>query len=475
MSNSAQSSAASRIAALLDENSFVEIGAGVTARNTDFNLTGEKTPSDGVITGYGTIDDRLVYVYSQDASVLGGTIGEMHAKKILRVYDLAMKMGAPVIGLLDSAGLRLEESTDALNAFGLLYRKMSLASGVIPQIAAVLGKCGGGLAVAAGLCDFVFMEKDAKLFVNSPNALAGNKTEDTASSKFQSESTGLADFVGTEAEVISNIRALVSMIPSNNEDEAPYADVTDDLNRVSADIENGAGDPAVLLSEISDGNVFCEVKAASAKDMVTGFIRLNGTTVGAVANRTVLFGEDGSEKETFSPALSAKGCEKAAKFISFCDAFAIPVLTVTNVSGFRADMHNEYRIAKAAAQLTFALANASVPKVNLITGSAFGSAYTIMNSQALGADMTYAWNDAKIGMMDAKLAAGIMYAGQDASVISEKAAAYEKEEESTEAAAKRGYVDTIIEPAESRKYLIGAFEMLYTKREDRPVKKHGSV
>ncbi len=228
MSNTAQSSAAKRIEALLDENSFVEIGKSVTARSTDFNLTEDKTPSDGVITGYGLIDDNLVYVYSQDASVLGGTIGEMHAKKICRLYDLAMKMGAPVIGLIDCAGVRLQESTDALNAFGELYRKMSLASGVIPQISAVLGQCGGGLAVAAGLSDFVFMDgKDGKLFVNAPNALAGNKTEDTASAAFQSEHTGLVDFVGTPDEIFAQIRALVPMLPANNSDEAPLSDVAD--------------------------------------------------------------------------------------------------------------------------------------------------------------------------------------------------------------------------------------------------------
>jgi len=475
MSNTAQSSAASRIAALLDENSFVEIGGHVTARNTDFNLTGEKTPSDGVITGYGTINDSLVYVYSQDASVLGGTIGEMHAKKIVRVYDLAMKMGAPVIGLIDCAGIRLQESADALDAFGQIYRRQALASGFIPQISAVLGSCGGGLAVMAGMSDFVFMEEKAKLFVNSPNALAGNKDEDTAGVQFQSESTGLADFTGTEDEVLAQIRALVSLLPSNNEDEAPFVEADDDLNRACENLAALSGDAAAVLGAISDDSIFCEVKAAAAREMVTGFIKLNGTTVGAVANRTAIYGEDGTAEEEFQPVLTAKGCEKAAKFISFCDAFSIPVLTLTNATGFKADRHNEYRIAKAAAALTYALANANVPKVNVITGSAYGSAYAIMNSQALGADMTYAWKDARIGMMDAKLAAGIMYADADAGTIAAKADEYAKEQESALAAAKRGYVDTIIDAEDTRKYVIGAFEMLYTKREDRPVKKHGTV
>ncbi len=476
MSNTVQSKAADRIAALLDESSFVEIGSLVTARSTDFNLTEEKAASDGVITGYGLVDGNLVYVYSQDASVLGGSIGEMHAKKIIRLYSLAMKMGAPVIGLLDSAGMRLQESTDALNAFGMLYRRMAFASGVIPQITAVLGNCGGGLAVAAGMSDFVFMEGDhAKLYVNSPNALAGNKDEDTASAKFQSEKSGLADFVGTEEEILSQIRSLVSILPANNEDEAPFTEVTDDLNRVCADIAGAVGDTSILLSQISDGNLFCEVKAASAREMVTGFIKLNGNTVGAIANRTEVYDEKGEKCADFKPLLTAKGCEKAASFVKFCDAFDIPVLTVTNATGFLADKHNEFRLAKAAAGLTYALADATVPKVNLIVGKAFGSAYTIMNSQALGADLTYAWEDALVGMMDAKLAAGIMYDGSDADTIAQKASEYEKLQESVGAAAQRGYVDTVIAPEDTRKMVIGAFEMLYTKTEEHPDKKHGTV
>ena len=222
MSSTAQNLASSRIAALLDENSFVEIGAAVTARATDFNMNNTDTPSDGVVTGYGVINDSLVYVYSQDASVLGGSMGEMHAKKITRIYDMAMKMGAPVIGLIDCAGLRLQEASDALNAFGELYLKQSLASGVVPQITAVFGNCGGGMAVASAMSDFTFMEsKNGKLFVNSPNALAGNDASkcDTSAAKFQSEEVGIVDVVAEEAELIAQIRELVSMLPANNEDD----------------------------------------------------------------------------------------------------------------------------------------------------------------------------------------------------------------------------------------------------------------
>ena len=478
MSNTAQSLAGKRIASLLDENSFVEIGGGVTARSTDFNMAQEKSASDGVVTGYGVIDGNLVYVYSQDASVLGGTIGEMHARKILNVYDLAMKMGAPVIGLVDCAGLRLQEATDALYAFGRIYRRQALASGVIPQITAIFGNCGGGLAVAAGMTDFTFMESSsAKLFVNSANSLKGNREDqnNTATAAFQSEEAGLADFTGTEEEIFAGIRSLIGMLPSNNEDDASYEDSADDLNRLCADLANAAGDTSILLSQIADDGAFVEVKSAYAKEMVTGFLRLNGQTVGAVANRTEVYSADGGKTEEFEPVLTVNGCAKAASFVKFCDAFSIPVLTLTNVTGFKADLETEKNIARAAAALTFAFVDATVPKVSVVIGKAYGNAYNIMNSKATGADMTFAWEQAQIGMMDARLAAQIMYDGADAKEINEKAAEYAAKQESAASAASRGYVDTIIAPEETRKYVIGAFEMLYTKREDRPVKKHGTV
>ena len=478
MSNTAQSLAGKRIASLLDENSFVEIGAGITARNTDFNMAKAETPADGVITGYGVINDKLVYVYSQDASVLGGTIGEMHAKKISGIYDMAMKMGAPVIGLIDCAGLRLQEATDAMNAFGDIYMKQTLASGVIPQITAIFGNCGGGLALVPGMTDFTFMEeKNAKLFVNSPNALDGNRVEkcDTASAKFQSEETGLVDYAGSEEDIFAQIRDLVSVLPANNEDDTYYAESEDDLNRVCADLANCVGDTSILLSNIADDNLFIETKAAYAKDMVTGFLRLNGQTVGAVANRTEVYDAEGTKTDSFDAVLTRKGAEKAAEFVKFCDAFEIPVLSLTNVTGFKADIHSEKEIAKAAAKLTYAFANATVPKVNVVIGKAYGSAYSVMNSKATGADMTFAWPTAEIGTMDAKLACKIMYPEATAAELNEKAAEYAALQTSAVSAARRGYVDTIIEAEDTRKYVIGAFEMLFTKRDDRPGKKHGTV
>ena len=372
MSNSAQASASSRIAALLDENSFVEVGAYITARTTDFNMTEQETPADGVVTGYGTIEGCLVYVYSQDASVLGGSMGEMHAKKISNIYSMAMKMGAPVIGLIDCAGLRLQEATDALAGFGQVYLNQTMASGVIPQISAIFGTCGGGMAVSAAITDFTFMEdKSAKLFVNAPNALKGNYTSkcDTSSAAFQSAEAGLVDFTGDEASILGQIRRLVSILPSNNEDDMSYGECQDDLNRISGELAGCAGDTALALSIISDNNFFMEVKKNYDPSMVTGFIRLNGTTVGCVANRSEVY-ENGEKTAEYEPVLSAKGCDKAADFINFCDSFNIPVLSLVNVKGYKASKCTEKLIAKAAGRLTYAYANASVPKVTVIVKDA---------------------------------------------------------------------------------------------------------
>ena len=476
--NATENSASRRIATLLDEGSFVEIGGAVTARSTTFNLQEKAAPSDGVITGYGVIDGNLVYVYSQDADVLGGALGEMHAKKIARIYDMAMKMGAPVIGLIDCAGLRLQEATDALEAFGSLYHKQALASGVIPQVTAIFGMCGGGLAVVPGLTDFTFMEaKDGKLFVNSPNALEGNEISkcNTASAEYQSKTAGLVDGIGAEAEILGQIRDLVCMLPANNEDDMSYEECTDDLNRICADIANASEDTAIALAQIADNQILVETKKDYAKEMVTGFIRLNGMTVGVVANRSKVYNAEAEVEAEFDSVLTVDGCKKATDFVNFCDAFSIPVLTLTNVTGFAATVESEKNMASAVAKLTYAFANATVPKVNVIVGKAFGSAYVSMNSKSIGADLVYAWPTAEIGMMDAKLAAQIMYADADAETLNEKAVEYKELQSSPNSAAARGYVDAVIDPENTRQYVAAAFEMLFSKREVRPDKKHGTV
>lgn len=477
MSNSNTMSAKDRIASLVDENSFVELGAGITKRSTDFNMQEKSVPADGVITGYGLIQNNPVYVYSQDASALNGTIGEMHAKKIAHIYELAMKTGVPVIGLIDCAGMRLQESTDALAGFGQIYKMKAKASGVIPQISAIFGNCGGGVAVMAAMSDFTFMEQNnGKLFVNSPNTLEGNYTDklDTASADFQKTASVVDVICDGEAEVFENVRNLVSILPENNNEIGGMEECMDDLNRLVPDFAAEIKDPAAALEDLGDNNFFLELKKDFAKEMVTGFISLDGMTVGCVANRTAVYGEDGSEQESFEARLTSDGCDKAASFVKTCDAFNIPVLTLTNVEGFATTVEEEKTIASKAAALTAAFAEADVPKVNLITGNAYGSAYITMNSKHIGADMVFALPDAKIGMMDAQIAAKIMYADDKDADLSAKAAEFAAQS-GTEAAAARGYVDSIISPEAARKQLIFAFELLFTKSEYPIGKKHGTI
>ena len=327
-----------RIAMLLDEGSFEELDMFVTHRCTNFGQDKKHILGDGVVTGFGTIEGRLVYVFAQDFTVFGGSLSETMSQKICKVMDMAMKMGAPVIGLVDCAGLRLQEATDALDGFGQMYLSQTMASGVIPQITAVFGVCGGGMAVSAAITDFTFMEeKKGKLFVNSPNALDHNYTAkcDTASAKFQSEDAGMVDYVGDEASIMSEIRTLVSILPANNEDDMSYEECTDDLNRVCEGLEGCVGDTALALKLVSDDNFFMELKKMYAPEMVTGFIRLNGTTVGCVANRTEEYA-DGEKTASYDAVLTANGCAKAADFVNFCDAFNIPLLTLVNVKGYKA-------------------------------------------------------------------------------------------------------------------------------------------
>ncbi len=474
MSVNASMSASERINALLDDSSFVEVGAYITARSTDFNVSDIDTPKDGVITGYGLINGRLVFVYSQDRNVLAGSIGEMHAKKIAKLYDMAMKMGAPVIGLIDCAGLRLREATDALNAFGRLYLKQTLCSGVVPQITAILGTCGGGVAVIPSLTDFTFIsEESGKLFVSSPNTLEGNYSEklNTAAAGYISENTSLVDKVlKTDADVLAEIRTFIDFLPSNCDEEG-FSDSEDDLNRTIPNLDSLKDDSRAVIGNIADDCLFYEVKEHFAPEMVTGFIRLNGFTTGVVANQV----KDGGK------SLTTAGTNKAAKFVSFCDSFNIPILTLTNTNGFAATVDEEKTVAVGAARLVQAFANATVPKVNIITGEGLGSAFTVMNSKSIGADIVYSWPNAKIGMMDAEMAAKIIYdeeissSNDKAETLDEYKRQYEALQGSAVSAAKRGYVDDIIEPDATRKRVVAAFEMLSTKIEERPYKKHTSI
>lgn len=457
-----------RIASLLDEQSFVEIGSRVVSRLADSDPSLEKQ-GDGVVCGYGTIGGALVYVYAQDASAFGGAIGEMHARKICRLYNMAVTMGAPIIALVDCSGVRLQEGNDSLYSFGRMFREQTRASGVVPQIMGVFGSCGGGMAVSASMADFVFMKKGTgKLFLNSPNAVLGNYEEkcDTSSAAYQAAETGLADFAGTEEEILGRMRELVSMLPQNNESDLSYDVCEDDLNRALTGIEN-CGSKAEMLQMISDNGTFLEIKKDHAPEMTVGLIRLNGQTIGAVANN--------------DPLMTHLGCKKAIHFISFCDAFNIPVLTLADTDGFARDAVNEQQLARALGKLTFTYANASVPTVTVVTGHAYGTAGLVMNSKALGANMVYAWEQADMGLMDPKPAAQIVYAEEieqaedKVQKTEELTAQYRRTQSSAEANARRGYVDDIIQPAETRQRVIAAFEMLYTKSTLELNKKHGTV
>lgn len=464
-----------RIASLVDPQSFVEIGAYVKSRSTDYNMQKKDTPADGVVTGYGTIEDRLVYVYSQDASVLGGAVGEMHAAKIVALYQKAIEMGAPIIGIIDSQGLRLQELTDALAGYGKIYASQAKASGVIPQITIVAGTAAGGAAVIPGLSDFTFMiDKQSKVFVSSANAMEkGTDFDSIAAASVHGAKTGLADFVcADEAECFAKVRALVDMLPANNEEDAPIYENLDDLNRVSGVLntvvpEDGSGfDIRGVLADLADASQFIEVKAEYAKNMVVGFLRLNGGTVGVVANNSI---ED-------QGVLTIGACRKAAQFLRFCDAFELPILTVTDTAGFVSSKEEENAgLAQAAAELASAFAQATVAKVNLIVGKAYGSASMVMNSKETGADVVLAWPSAEIAVMNAQSAARILYAEE----LSAGADLAEKTEAVSElstpyAAAARGSVDDVIEPAQTRKHLLVSFGMLASKRQLSPAKKHGA-
>ncbi len=435
MSNATKMSAKARIDALVDANSFVEIGADITKRSTDFNEDVKEVPADGVITGYGTIDENLVFVYSQDAEAMNGSIGEMHAKKISSLYHMAVKAGAPIIGLIDCAGIRVGESLDAIAGFGEIYLAKVSASGVIPQISAVLGSCGGGVAISAGLSDITLMDNaSGALFVNSPNAVLGNFKEklDTSGAAFQAEAGNVDIVCDSETEVFGEIRKLIGLLPANAGMVAA-GDPKDDLNRTIDEI--GFGKDAI--EAVADEGIFVELKKDFGKEMSVGLISIDGRTVGAIANSA-----DG--------VLSTDGCKKAEQFIYFCDSFGLPIITFTNVSIYASDMAEEKTIAKGVADMTYAFASSDVPRINLIVGDAYGSAYLAMNSKHIGADLVLALDSANVGVMDAALAAENLKVDKDQ---------IEEIQKGAKGAARRGYVDNVIPVSDSRKHLIYALQM----------------
>lgn len=463
-----------RINLFFDEGSFVELDAFV----------GTDAPCDGVICGYGTVDMRPVFAYAQDFTVMGGSVGVQHGRKIAKVIDLAVKTGAPIVSMLDSGGARIQEGSDALAGMGLIMQKTALASGVVPQIAAVMGPCAGGAAAAASLSDFVFMtEKASSLYLSGSSVIKGTtgetiETADLGGAMANAEKNGNCHVVCENDEsVLAAIRTLLSYLPSNNLEDAPLME-TDDINRVSPalttlipDNDSEGYDVKAAISEIADSGSVFELQAFYAKNIVTALARLNGSTVGFVANQAAEGG-----------LLDCAAAEKATRFVRFCDSFNIPIVTLTDTDGYVASVSEERNgLARKTAALAYAYAEATVPKLNVILRKAYGSAYIAMGSKHIGADMTYAWPTAQIAVMHAEGAAAIIYRKEMQKAEDPAKARAEFVEDFKNAfanpyeAAKLGYVDDIIEPDSSRPRIIAALLMLAGKRENLPAKKHGTM
>ncbi|HBM81454.1 MAG: carboxyl transferase domain-containing protein [Clostridiales bacterium] len=474
-----------RINALLDQGSFVEVGAFVKHRCNSFNMANIEAPAEGVVTGYGTIDGRLVYVYAQDFTVIGGSLGEMHAEKICRIIDMAVKMGAPVIGLNDSGGARIQEGVDALSGYGKIFFRNTRASGVIPQISAILGPCAGGAVYSPALGDFIFMvDKTSKMFITGPKVIKAVTGEEVSAEELGGAAThnttsGVAHFIAPdESSCFAQIKKLISFLPSNNMENPPEYPASDDLNRKIYEfdgiIPNNANTPydmKEIITRIVDNADFFEVQQYFAQNIITGFARINGRSIGIVAN----------QPDVLAGSLDINASDKASRFIRTCDAFNIPLLNIVDVPGFLPGTSQEYGgIIRHGAKLLYAYSEATVPKVTMIVRKAYGGAYLAMCSKDLGADIVYAWPSAEIAVMGPEGAANIIFKKEIESSldpeeeISSKIREYRDEFATPYIAAQRGYVDDVIIPSESRQRLAAAFEMLQSKRDSSFSKKHGN-
>ncbi len=474
-----------RITLLLDKDSFVELDAFVEHRCTSFGMDGVEIPGEGVVTGYGNIDGRLVYVYAQDFTVMGGSLGEMHARKICKMLDLAVKMGAPVIGMNDSGGARIQEGVDALSGFGDIFFRNTLASGVVPQISVIMGPCAGGAVYSPALTDFIFMvDKTSNMFITGPSVIKTVTGEDVSAQDLGGAMThntisGVAQFVyPNEQETIAAIRRLIGFLPANNREKAPLVATKDDPRRLCKNLEaivpessSKAYDIKSVITAVVDDENFFEVQAYYAQNIITGFGRINGQTVGIIAN----------QPRVMAGCLDINASDKAGRFVSICDSFNIPLVTFVDVPGFLPGINQEYGgIIRHGAKLLHAYCEATVPKVTVVVRKAYGGAYIAMCSKHLGADMVLAWPMAEIAVMGPQGAANIIFKNDiEASADpdqtrAEKIEAYKAEFSNPFQAAKRGFVDDVIEPAETRMRISGALSMLSNKNESRPAKKHGN-
>jgi propionyl-CoA carboxylase beta chain len=475
-----------RLDLLLDAGSFQELDMFAEHRTNDFGLAEQKVPGDGVVTGYGKVDGRLVYVFSQDFTVFGGSLSEAHAEKICKVMDLAMKNGAPIIGLNDSGGARIQEGVVSLGAYADIFLRNTLASGVVPQISAILGPCAGGAVYSPAITDFIFMvEGTSHMFVTGPNVL---KTvtheevtfEDLGGAMVHNATSGVAHFAApNEAECLRQVRTLLSFLPSNNLDDPPMQTSSDAANRtdealdtVIPDNPNRPYDMTAIIRSVADNGIFFEVQQAFARNIIVGFARLAGRPVGIVAqNPGALAG-----------VLDINSSDKGARFVRCCDCFNIPLVTFVDVPGFLPGVAQEHGgIIRHGAKLLYAYCEATVPKVTVITRKAYGGAYDVMNSKHVRGDINYAWPTAEIAVMGVDGAVNIIFkdeidrAQDPEAKRAELVAEYQDKFANPYVAAARGYVDEVIEPRHTREKLIVALEMLKNKRDTNPPKKHGNI
>lgn len=475
-----------RLELLLDDNSFVELNPFIKHRETNFGLDKLDAPGEGVVTGYGKINGRGVYVFAQDFTVFGGALGEMHAKKISNIMDLAVKSGCPIIGLNDSGGARIQEGVVSLDGYGHVFYRNSIYSGVVPQISVIMGPSAGGAVYSPAITDFVFMvEKTSQMFITGPKVIetvTGEKisSEELGGAKVHSTLSGNAHFSSpSEVEALEQVRRLIAFLPQNNQDKPPRFDnypVGDDWCEELINIVPIEGtkvyDVRNVIHNVVDNGDFMEVHAGFAKNVVVGFARIAGNSIGIIAN----------QPKFMAGGLDIDSSDKVARFIRFCDSFNIPLITFEDVTGFFPGVNQEHRgIIRHGAKILYAYSEATVPKITVITRKAYGGAYVALNSKSIGADLVYAWPNAEIAVMGPEGAANIIFSKEinesedPTATRSEKIQEYRERFANPYVAASMGMVDDIIDPRETRKKLIQALEMLSDKKESRPVKKHGNI
>ena len=469
-----------RIEVLLDDGSFEEFDMLVAHRCTDFGMADDRPPGDGVVTGWGTVNGRMVYVFSQDFTVFGGSLSETNAGKICKVMDMALRNGAPVIGLNDSGGARIQEGVDSLAGYAEVFQRNILASGVIPQISVIMGPCAGGAVYSPAITDFIFMVKDTSyMFVTGPDVARTVTNEVVTAEELggaltHTRKSSVADAAfENDMEALSEVRRLVDFLPLSNRAAPPVRPFFDDVDRIEPSLDtlipanaNTPYDMTELIAKLADEGDFQQMQAEFARNILTGFIRLEGRSIGVVANQPMVL----------AGCLDIDASRKAARFVRFCDAFDIPVLTLVDVPGFLPGTGQEHGgVIKHGAKLLFAYGEATVPKVTVITRKAYGGAYDVMASKHLRGDFNYAWPTAEIAVMGARGASGIIHRGRSEDEIAERAREYEARFATPFVAAERGFVDEVIEPRATRKRICRAFASLRTKQLSNPWKKHDNI